>query len=49
VLFPQHGRIDWFALVLAVIAFAGLLRWKWNVVAVVTGGALAGLLWRLLV
>jgi chromate transporter len=48
VLQPQPGRIDWFAAALSAIAFVGLSRWKWDVIPVVLGGALAGLAWHLL-
>ncbi len=41
------GSIDMFALGLAVVAFIGLWRYRWNVLAVVGGSALAGLLTRL--
>ncbi len=47
VLFPG-GRVDWFAVVVGVIAFAGLVRWKWNVVPVVLGSGLAGLTCKML-
>ena len=41
------GRVDWFTAAFATVAFAGLVRWKWNVIPVVLGGALAGLVWRM--
>ncbi len=43
ILRPEAGRIDWLALALATLAFLGLVRWKWEVIPVVLGGALAGL------
>ncbi len=46
-LFPAEGGIDWFALILSVIAFIGMLRWHWNVIPVVIGSAVAGLLYQL--
>jgi len=46
--FPSGRGVDWFALVLSVTAFVGLLKWKWNVVPVVLGSGIAGLLYRLL-
>jgi chromate transporter len=46
VLFPEPGRVDWFALAVAVVAFGGMLRWKWGAVPVVLGSALIGLLYR---
>jgi len=47
VLFPA-GAVDWFAVAIAVIAFVGLVRWKWDVIPVVLGAGAAGLLWRLI-
>ncbi len=49
VLFPQRWEPDWFAVVVASIAFAGLVRFKWNVVAVVLGAGGLGLIHKLLV
>jgi chromate transporter len=48
VLFPEPRNIDWFALVLAVIVFVGLWRWKWNVVPVVLGAGALGMIFKLL-
>lgn len=48
VFFPNAGTVDWFAVIVATIALIGLLRWKWNVVAVVLGAGLAGIFWRYL-
>ena len=36
-LFPAGRAVDWFALVVGVIAFVGMLRWNWNVIPVVIG------------
>jgi chromate transporter len=47
VLLPA-GRIDWFALGIFVLGFVGMLRWKWNIIPVILGSALAGLLFQLL-
>jgi chromate transporter len=49
VFFPAAEVIDWFALVLAVIALIGMLRWKWDIIPVVLGSGAAGLCWRLIV
>lgn len=46
VLFPA-ANVDWFAVTVCVIAFLGILRWKWNVIPVVLGSGLAGLLFKL--
>lgn len=44
---PSFATIDPFALVLAVVAFVGLWRARWNVVLVVLASALAGLIYKL--
>ena len=46
-LFPAGRAVDWFALVVGVIAFFGMLRWNWNVIPVVIGSGLAGLIYQL--
>jgi chromate transporter len=45
VMFPPGRNVDWFALVVCTIAFVGMLRWKWNIVSVVLGGGLLGLIY----
>jgi chromate transporter len=44
VLWVEGRGVDWFALVVSLIAFGGMLRWKWNIVLVVAGAGLAGLI-----
>ena len=46
VLFPDGKMLDWFALVLSAVAFIGMLRWKWNVIPVVIGSGLLGLVYK---
>lgn len=48
-LFPAGRTTDWFALILSTIAFIGMLKWNWNVVPVVVGSGLAGLIYQLAV
>jgi chromate transporter len=48
VIFPNAGTVDWFAVAVTAAALFGLLKWKWNVVAVVLGAGAAGLCWRYL-
>ena len=43
VLFPASGGMDWFALVVAAVAFTGLVKWKWNIIVVILGSGLLGL------
>jgi chromate transporter len=47
VIFPRNGNVDWFAVVVCAIAFIGMLRWKWDIVSVVLGGGLLGLIYTL--
>jgi chromate transporter len=44
VVFPA-GILDPFALLVGVVALIGLVRWKWDVVPVVLGAGLAGLIY----
>lgn len=37
---------DWFVIVLAVVAFFGMQKWKWDVIPVVFVAALLGVIWR---
>lgn len=47
VIFPSRGKVDWFAVIVCVIAFGGMVRWRWNIVPVVLASALAGLLYTM--
>jgi chromate transporter len=47
VIFPPTGNVDWFALVVCAVVFFGMLRWKWNIVPVVLGSGLLGLIYTL--
>jgi chromate transporter len=49
VIFPAAGGIDWFAAIVCAIAFVGMLRWNWNIIPVVLGSGLLGLLFKLAV
>lgn len=42
VFFP-HQEVDWFAVTICAIALFGLLKWNWNVIAVVLASGLLGL------
>ncbi|MEO8200920.1 MAG: chromate efflux transporter [Gemmatimonadota bacterium] len=48
VVFP-NGAVDLFALGVGALILLGLIRWKWEVVPVVLGSGVAGLIYRLLV
>jgi chromate transporter len=43
---PDTGGFDWYALAAAVIAFIGMQRFKWGMVPVIVGSALAGFVWK---
>ena len=42
---PVWSSVDPFAVVVALVAFVGMWRFRWKVIPVVAGSALAGLLW----
>jgi chromate transporter len=44
---PAPATVDWAAVVLAAAGFVGILRFKWNMVAVVLGWAAVGLVYKL--
>ena len=46
--FPGNGVVDWFAILVAVGAFSGMIRWKWDIVPVVLSAGLAGLIFKML-
>src|SRR5262249_14958480 len=46
-LFPDQGIVNWFAVIVGLAAFAGMWRWKWDVVPVVLGCGVLGLLHHL--
>jgi hypothetical protein len=46
VIFPGNGMVDWFAIVVSAVTFIGMVRWKWDIVPVVLGAGLAGLISR---
>ncbi|HWQ90797.1 MAG TPA: chromate transporter, partial [Clostridia bacterium] len=49
VIFPASTRVDWFALAVSLVAFIGIVKWKWDVVPVVLGGAMLGLGYKALI
>jgi chromate transporter len=44
VILPGHPMVDWFAIIVAAGAFIGMTRWKWDIIPVVVGAGLAGLI-----
>ena len=47
VIFPPGRNVDWFALLVCAIAFLGMLRWKWNIIPVILGSGMLGLIYTL--
>ena len=47
VIVPDNGMVDWFAIVVSAVTFIGMVRWKWDIVPVVLGAGLAGLIFRM--
>ncbi|HXS68377.1 MAG TPA: chromate efflux transporter [Candidatus Polarisedimenticolia bacterium] len=50
VLFPEAGPahgVNWFAVAISVIAFVGMFRWKWDIIPVILGAGVAGILYRM--
>ncbi len=45
-LFPKHHVVDWFAMTMTIVAFVGMLKWRWDVVPVVVGSGVLGLLYE---
>ena len=45
-LFPERGIVNWFAVVVGLVAFLGMWRWKWDVVPVVLGSGALGLIYH---
>lgn len=48
VFFPSTGVVDWFALAISVVALIGMLKWKWDIIPVVVGSGILGLLYKVL-
>ncbi|MBV9998083.1 MAG: chromate efflux transporter [Verrucomicrobia bacterium] len=48
VIFPDGGAADWRAILISAVAFTGMVRWKWDIVPVILGAGVAGLIFRML-
>jgi chromate transporter len=44
---PGNDAVNWFAVVVGLVAFVGLWRWKWDVIPVVLGSGALGLVYHL--
>ena len=47
VLLPEGKGFDWYALAASIVAFVGMLRFKWGMIPVIIGSALAGYAWKM--
>ncbi|MGV3754664.1 MAG: chromate efflux transporter [Verrucomicrobiota bacterium] len=47
VLFPAPQTVDWFAVILSTVTFIGLVKWKWDIIPVVLGAGVIGVLYKL--
>jgi chromate transporter len=47
-IFPAANAVDWFAVVVCLAAFIGMTRWKWDIIPVVLGAGLLGLVFKTL-
>ena len=47
VMFPGDGTVDPFAILIATVAFIGMVRWKWDIIPVVLSAGFAGLIFRM--
>jgi len=45
-LIPDTGGFDWYALAASIAAFIGMQRFKWGMIPVIIGSALAGFVWK---
>jgi chromate transporter len=49
VIFPANGNVDWFALVVCALAFVAMLRYKLDIIPVVLGSGVLGLIYKFVV
>ena len=52
VLFPHAtpgGEVNWFAVIVSAVAFGGMVRWKWDILPVVFGAGVLGVIYRSIV
>ena len=47
VVFPIGRTVDWFAVAVAVVALSGMAKWKWDVIPVIVGSGLIGLIYKM--
>ncbi|HXX58984.1 MAG TPA: chromate efflux transporter [Thermodesulfovibrionales bacterium] len=45
-LLPETGGFQWYALAASIISFVGMTKFKWGMIPVIIGSALAGYIWK---
>ncbi len=48
-LLPDSGGFEWYALAASIVAFVGMARFRWGMIPVIIGSALAGFIWKMVV
>ena len=48
VIFPSANVVDWFAVVVGLVAFVAMLKWKLDIIPVVLGAGVLGLIFKTL-
>lgn len=46
VIFPAKGGVEWFALMLSLVAFFGMWKWGWGIIPVILGSGLVGIVYN---
>lgn len=49
VLFPSNLRVNWFGVAVCAITFAGIQKFKWDIIPVVLGAGAVGLLYKIVI
>lgn len=49
VLLPEGKGFDWYSLTAIVTAFVGMARFRWGMVPVIIGSAIAGFIWKMVI
>jgi len=47
VILPEGKPVDWYAMAVGLVAFAGMVKWRWDIVPVVLGAGALGIVYRL--
>jgi chromate transporter len=47
VIFPGDGTINSFAILVGIVAFIGMVRWKWDIVPVVLCAGFVGVVFKI--